>query len=417
MNRPFGTDVSSAQEYRLLDYVERLGRLRDGRRGLHIHLSQLKSHNRRDHHLRIAVSTFESHVKSFEGQIFRLANQDVFFLFKDIDPVVIDEAVMRVRYLFTDDPLTQDLEGDGVDPFVTWYDVDRDFPKLLETVRALYDEVQKRARRLAAIGGDGPAEKPPINPHKLGELIDTIISADLSNLMRRQPVYALLADQMPQPLFRELFISIADLQKQVLPNFNILANRWLFQYLTETLDKRMLALLMRNDDPAIANSFSVNLNVSTILSQEFLAFDASLKSGARGTIVLEVQMVDVYSDIGTFNFARDFARERGYRLCLDGLTELTLGHVDRDRLGLDLIKLQWSPNLADERLPEPRQRLKGFVDHTGKSRVIMCHVDSEDAIRFGHSAGIAMYQGRFLDQLVSPRTGAAAAAAAAQRPR
>ena len=29
MNRPLGTEVSSAQEYLLLDYVERLGRLRD----------------------------------------------------------------------------------------------------------------------------------------------------------------------------------------------------------------------------------------------------------------------------------------------------------------------------------------------------------------------------------------------------
>jgi|HubBroStandDraft_1064217.scaffolds.fasta_scaffold00142_13 hypothetical protein len=408
MTRPVGTELSSAQEYRLVDYVERLGRLRDGRRALHLHLSQLKSHNRRDHHLRIAVSTFASHTKSLEGQIFRLANQDVFFIYKNVDPAAIDEAVMRVRYLFSDDSLTRDPERDGVDGFVTWYDVDRDFPTLLETARALYDEVQKRARRLAAIGGDGPTEKPPINPHKLGELIDTIISADLSNLMRRQAVYALLAGQLPQPLFRELFISIAELQKQVLPNFDIVANRWLFQYLTEILDKRMLALLMRNDDPIIASSFSVNLNVSTILSPEFLNFDASLKSGARGTIVLEIQIFDVFSDLGTFNFARDFARERGYRLCLDGLTELTLGHVDRDRLGLDLIKLRWSPSLADDRAPASRQRLKGFVDQTGKSRVIMCHVDCEEAIRFGHSTGIAMYQGRFLDQLVSPRGAPAA---------
>src|SRR5271168_5392082 len=170
MNRPFGADLSSGQEYRLLDYVERLGRLRDGRRALHIHLSKLKSHNRRDHHLRIAVSTFEESVKSFEGQIFNLANQDVFFLYKNIDPIAIDEAVMRVRYLFSGDPLTREPEGAEDDPFVTWYDVDRNFPKLLETVRELYDTVQKRAKRLAVIGGDGPAEKPPINPHKLGEL-------------------------------------------------------------------------------------------------------------------------------------------------------------------------------------------------------------------------------------------------------
>jgi hypothetical protein len=406
MNRPVGTELSSAQEYRLLDYVERLGRLRDGRQALHLHLSRLKSHNRRDHHLRIALSTFENNVKSFEGQIFKLANQDLFFVYKNVDPIAIDEAVMRVRYLFNEDPLAREPDDDGADSFVTWYDVDRDFPKLLAIVRALYDEVQKRARRLAAIGG-GTAGKPPINPHKLGELIDTIISADLSNLMRRQATYAVLANQMPQALFRELFISIADLQKQVLPNFDILANRWLFQYLTETLDKRMLALLMRNDDPAIATSFSVNLNISTILSPEFLSFDASLKSGARGTIVLEVQWIDVYSDIATFNFARDFVRERGYRLCLDGLTELTLEHFDRERLGVDLAKLRWSSGLADERTPELRQRLRDFVDQTGKSRVILYNVDSEAAVRLGHSVGIALYQGRFIDQLTAPRSAAA----------
>jgi hypothetical protein len=410
MNRPVGTDVSSAQEYRLLDYVERLGRLRDGRRALHLHLSELKSHNRREHHLRIAIATFEDHVKAFEGQIFKLSNQDLFFLYKNVDPRAVDEAVMRVKYLFTDDPLTRDVDDGGPNRFVTWYDVDRDFQALFAKVRAIYDEVQKRAKRLAAMGGDLPGGKPPINPHKLGELIDTITSADLSNLMRRQPVYAVLSGQPPQAVFRELFISIADLQKQVLPNFNILANRWLFQYLTETLDKRMLALLMRNDDPAIANSFSVNLNVSTILSAEFLAFDSSLKSGARGTIVLELQLVDVIADLATYHFARDFAHERGYRVCLDGVTELTLPHVDREKLGLDLVKLQWSPSLADEHGSEAQRRLQSFVEQTGKSRVVMCHVDSPDAMRCGQAAGIALYQGRGLDQVMGARPPAAARA-------
>ena len=94
MNRPFGSDVSSAQEYRLLDYVERLGRLRDGRRALHLHLSRLKSHNRRDHHLRIAINTFEINVKSLEGQIFRLANQDIVFIYKSVDPALDRKSVV-----------------------------------------------------------------------------------------------------------------------------------------------------------------------------------------------------------------------------------------------------------------------------------------------------------------------------------
>jgi hypothetical protein len=381
-----------------------LSRYRDGRRAVHIHLSKLKSHNRREHHLRIAANTFENQIKAFDGQLFRLANHDLFFVFRDVGPEEIDEAVMRLRYLFNDDPLTQDAtEGET---FCTWYNFERQYDDLLAVAQALYEDVQRRQKRLAQISGAGPdgtAEKPAINPHRLGELIDIIGSADLSNVMRRQAIFAILSTQPPQPLFRELFISIGDLQKLVLPNYNILANRWLFQYLTETLDKRMLALLMRNDDPAIANSFSVNLNVSTILSPEFLAFDASLKSGARGTIVIELQMIDVYADIGAYTFARDFARGRGYRICLDGMTELTLPFIDRDRLGVDLVKLQWSPSLNVNRTPESHARLKEVVEQTGKAKIIMCHVDSEDAIRFGHSLGIAMYQGRFLDQLMSPR--------------
>ncbi|HLZ67272.1 MAG TPA: EAL domain-containing protein [Aliidongia sp.] len=410
MSRPAQAEISTNQEYRLLEHIDRLSRHREGRRAVHIHLSRLKSENRRDHHLRIAANTFENQVKSYEGQLFQLANQDLFFVYRDVDPAEMDEAVMRLRYLFTDDPLVQD--SDEADGFSTWYDLERQYGELHTVAQALYDDVQKRQKRLAQIAGAGGAVggKPPINPHRLGELIDTIGKADLSNLMRRQAVFAILTTQPPQPLFRELFISIGDLQKLVLPNYDILANRWLFQYLTETLDKRMLAMLSRNDDPAIAHSFSLNLNVSTILSKEFMAFDASLKAGARGTIVLELQMLDVYADIAAFTFARDFARERGYRLCLDGLNELTLPIVDREKLGIDLVKLQWKANMADERLPEKRVKIKEMIERTGKAKIIMCHVDTEDALRFGHSMGIAMYQGRFIDQLVAPRN-------AANRPR
>ena len=406
MSRPAQEEISSDQEYRLLEQVDRLSRHREGRRAVHVHLSRLRSENRRDHHLRIAASTFENQVRSFEGQLFRLANQDLFFVYRDVDPSEIDEAVMRLRYLFTDDPLVQD--SDEVDGFCTWYDLTQQYNELRAVAQSLYDEVQKRQKRLAQIAGTGGVHgtKPPINPHRLGELIDTIAKADLSNLLRRQAVFAILTTQAPQPLFRELFISIGDLQKLVLPNYDILANRWLFQYLTETLDKRMLAMLSKNDDPAISNSFSLNLNVSTLLSKEFMAFDNTLKAGARGTIVIELQMLDVYADIAAFTFARDFARERGYRLCLDGLNELTLPVVDREQLGIDLVKLQWKPNMGDDRLPEKKARIRDMVERTGKTKVIMCHVDSEEALRFGHSIGIAMYQGRFIDQLVAPRPGA-----------
>src|SRR5579859_1828387 len=161
MSRPAQAEISTNQEYRLLEHIDRLSRHREGRRAVHIHLSRLKSENRRDHHLRIAANTFENQVKSYEGQLFRLANQDLFFVYRDVDPIEMDEAVMRLRYLFTDDPLVQDSDDD--DQFSTWYDLERQYQDLHTVVQALYDEVQKRQKRLAQIGGSAAGGKPPIN--------------------------------------------------------------------------------------------------------------------------------------------------------------------------------------------------------------------------------------------------------------
>lgn len=105
MNCSSRVELSTDQEYRLLDTVDRLNRHRDGRRAVHIHLSRLKSANRRDHHLRIAANSFENLVRAFEGQLYRLSNHDIVFIFRDADPAVVDQAVVRLRYLFNDDPL------------------------------------------------------------------------------------------------------------------------------------------------------------------------------------------------------------------------------------------------------------------------------------------------------------------------
>jgi EAL domain-containing protein (putative c-di-GMP-specific phosphodiesterase class I) len=404
------SDPGLQQEHKLLDYVERIAKHRTGRRAIHLHLSKLRSHHRRDYHLRIAANTFENMVSVYEGQLFKLANQDVVFVFRDASPEQIDEAVMRLGYLFNDDPIGGEVDPDAMAGFCTWYDVEREYDLLLALATTMLDEASKRRGRMATITATGPEESPPINPHHLGTLIDTIASADMSNLMRRQMIYALLSNQAPQPLFNELFISITEMRRMILPNYNIHANRWLFQYLTETLDRRMLALLARNDDPAIAASFSLNLNISTILSQEFMNFDSSLRSGARGTIVLEVQVIDVYADIGQFAFARDFAHDRGYRICLDGLSTHNFPFIDRAKLGIDLVKLDWARMMLGDHSPERRARLRALIEQTGKAKVILCHVDNEDGLKYGQSVGVAMYQGRYIDQLAAPRY-------AGQRPR
>jgi len=105
--------------------------------------------------------------------------------------------------------------------------------------------------------------------------------------------------------------------------------------------------------------------------------------------------------MGAYMFARDFMRERGYRICLDGLNHLTLQFIDRDRLGLDLLKLIWTPDMADDVTGTRATELKEHVDRCGRARIILSRCDSDEAVRFGQSLGITMYQGRYVDRLLA----------------
>ena len=397
-----------SQEYLLLDYMRRLGRNVEGRMAVQIHLSRLRPRNRHDHHIRIAAATFEEMVQNYEGQIFTLGNSDLFYISKD--PVIddIEGAIIKVRYLFNEDPLTEGEDEDDLARFCTWYNVASQHKELLDLVKQMHRD-RERTNRLG-FTKDKATQRvtnnlKKLDPEQLGKLESLLAQADLSNLMRRQPVCAVTpSNPKPQPVFRELYISIADLQQTVLPEFDLSSNLWLFQHLTHTLDSRMLSMLIRNDDNSIATSFSINLNVQTILSPQFLNFDSSLKAVARGTVVIELQKIDIFGDMGAYMFARDFMRERGYRVCLDGLNQFTFQFIDRDRLGLDLLKLVWTPDMADGFSSSQATELKEQVDRCGRARIILSRCDSEEAVRFGQSLGITMYQGHYVDRLLSRGT-------------
>lgn len=386
---------TKGQEELLLDYVQRLDRFRDGRRAVHLHLSRLRPYNRRDHHMRIAGTTFDGLIKKFDGGLFRLKSGDIVFIAKGATVADIDPAVMRLRFLFGDDPLLNSATSDH-DPFCTWYDLEKDYSRLLEAVQELLHE-SRQARDDEPLPADEPGGE-PLDPSHLGQIEKALASADLSGFVRRQPVCVLADGAPPQPLFHELYISIPDLRAAVLPRYNLTANRWLFQHLTQVLDLRMLALLAARKDTRQVKDISLNLNISTVLSPEFLLFDRDVHADARGTIAIEVQPVDVFSDFGAFLFARDFLKDRGYKLCIDGLKHLALPLMNRDWLGVDLYKFHWGFDLIDDLGGSRSQSLKEVVERIGRDHLILSRCDSPDAHKAGAALGIAMYQGRLIDK-------------------
>ena len=178
-----------------------------------------------------------------------------------------------------------------------------------------------------------------LTPEMLAKVQKILSVADFSSFIRRQSICAIIGKSVPQRVFEEVYVSIPDLREMLLPDVDLTSNPWLFLSLSETLDKRVLETINRHDDGALIGNFSVNINVSTILSDDFLAFDDNINVSMRSSIILELQLVDIFSDIKSFILARTFAQARGYKVCIDGITVDKLKYLNRTNLNCDLMKI------------------------------------------------------------------------------
>jgi hypothetical protein len=245
---------------------------------------------------------------------------------------------------------------------------------------------------------------------RFGQALRALAATDPSHLIRRQPVCLITEDRTLVPIFEEIYTSILELENIIGLDTQLTADRWLFQFLTRVLDRQTLATLTPPEkgdgDPESAayqlrarllsvGNFSMNLNVASVLTPQFRAFNGCVKDSIRGTIVLEFQKLDVFADLGSYAYVRDYARSNGYRICIDGLSHLSGPFIDKTALNADLMKINWTEDLAEE-----QNRMTRLVRDMGGNRVILCRCDSENAIDFGRAIGISLFQGKLIDQMV-----------------
>ena len=235
------------------------------------------------------MNSFEGLVEQLKGQAFVLSNSDLVFIFKDAALDETEAAIVKMRFLFSDDPMLVD-EGTGGKPyFIEWFDLERDYEALLALAqRAAHEEEARRDPGIrqgirGPAGGRAGLRRPAADARKCctGSR-RRWLRADLANLMRRQAVCAIVGRAAPQPIFHELFISIAELRETLLPDVNLASSPWLFQQLTETLDRRVLSMLNKHDDRTMAGDVSINLNVQTLIAQEFLVLRRQFAGGHAG---------------------------------------------------------------------------------------------------------------------------------------
>lgn len=388
--------------------LTQLGRIKDNASGcfaIHMHLSNLRPGNKQPHFLDIAGRSFQDFVSGNDALLFRMYNRDMVLICRNIPIDDVDPIVEKVRALFPEDPLTQAPMGSYDDRFTTWHDLSQpeDFRSFLAiakdqaaaaAVERENDQKEQKAQAAAADLGM------PLAPDNLAAIEQKMKSTQIADLINNQAVYRVVPGQKGKIVFREYFIAMGELKNRVAPNVNLFGSPWLFQYLTETLDRRMLAVMSRRDLSTAPEDISLNLNISTIMSREFQQFHEHIEDNTS-RVVVEFQVIDIFSDTNAYRYARDFLRERGYRVLIDGLSPLAIDFFDPSLLQPDFLKISWGPEFVGEEKQEKVEEMRNVVKHAGKDGVVLSRVDSQDAVQWGAMLGISRFQGYFIDKLVA----------------
>ncbi len=415
-------DRTAGREAKALeDFARQTVKYRTGGLAVHVRLGFYKDAVPTENFL-FAINMFRQMMDQEQGRLFVLDNSDVVIVYKGTRPHQVISAVEKVRLLYSD-VLHDEMHG-GVE-FCTWYNLKTEAEAFLQFAEAVLHEALAKeppgAASQAAPASPSPTvpeavaedpvaaeaqrqdlSSPSLELTRLAAAAERLPQLKLAGVLRRQPVCLLRNDSAPEPVFQELYISITDLERALAPGGRVAADRWLFQYFTRLLDLKLLSFLTAGDEVEVTSFFSLNLNVSSVLSPEFAAFTKAW-AAARRTIVIELQKIDVFSDLGTFFYVRDMLREHGYRICLDGLTDLSLPFCDRAKLGVDMVKIRWRADILKDSNAEHARDFAELIRRSDPTSVILCRTDSDGAIQFGRSLGISMFQGHQVDRLLALR--------------
>jgi len=345
------------------------------RQALLLRLSRLPEDLKRPHHLRLAHAALDPLSFADRARLFRLPNEDVAMVWRGEAAEALRTSLDTVLHLFAD----AGEQVPGPDALLFALRLPEDAGTLLQAIEESQPPPEEPGKAPA-----GAVPTDPLDPPALAALEAALAQADVARFMRRRQIAERLAEGGFRLVWEKRTLSVAEIAATLVPDRAIRADPWLFRRLTRTLDRRMLALLGAPRELRDAGPFGLNLNVASILSPEFLRFDAALPPELRGQVVIDLLLADVMADPAAFLFARDFARGRGYLLALRGVTAGLLDAFPLRRIGLDLLHLRFSPELA---------RLDAGRTLPDADHIVLSRADTGTALAWGRAHGIMLYQG------------------------
>lgn len=371
-----------AEKY-LLETLERITKNRAEYKVLYVNISKLKPKNRHPKFVKIITRLFDDLVFIANGTMFVLENGDFVILGKNITDKIVSDVLEKLRVGLISDPVWVSKSSSE---FVQVYepeDFDDFYKKIEEMIqgeRVISDVVYRRT----------------VDAEQMDVIKEHLDMVSLVDVVKHQGVIRLENSSNYRRLFDEYFVAVKDLSRNFDKNIDLVGNKWLFLYLTQTLDKKTMASFMVSDIRNKVEKVSLNLNLSTVNTSDFINFEQYIKSLGQH-IIVEVQPIDVLNNMKLYFQVREKLRKLGHEVLLDATSLEMLSSINIKELDVDYVKLFWH-DLMDEYSKQDDEIINLF-EEIGKNKIILAKCLNETAVRWGIKKGIRAFQGPYIDML------------------
>ncbi len=367
----------------LLETLERITKNRSEYKILYVNISKLKPKNRHPKFVKVITRLFDDLVSIANSTMFVLANGDFAILGKNITEKVIGDAIEKLRRGLITDPIWTSRSSSEFTHVYQPEDFD-DFYRKIEGMINDDNKIDEIINRIPLDAGQIDAVK---------EHLDMI---NITDVVKHQGVMRLENSSSYRRLFDEYFVAVKDLSRNFDKNIDLVGNKWLFLYLTQTLDKKTMSSFVVSDIKNRTGKISLNLNLSTINTSDFINFEQYVKSMNQKMIV-EVQPIDMLNNMRAFFNAKERLHRLGHEVLLDATSLEMLQSINIKSLGFDYVKLFWH-DLMDE-YGAKSDEIKTLFEEIGYNKIILAKCLDEKAVRWGIKNGIRAFQGPYIDML------------------
>ncbi len=365
----------------LLETLDRIARNKSDYRALYVNVSKLKPKNRHPRFVKVITRLFDELVVVANGSMFILVNGDFVILGKNITEKVAETAVDKLRRGLITDPI---WTAHSSSEFTRLYQSE-DFEELRNHVEKLLQE---------GSSADVQNYRYSMDAGQIDVVKTHLDEINIVDLIKHQAVLKFEGSNKFRLLFEEFFVAVKDLSKRFDKHIDLTGNKWLFLYLTQTLDKKTMYSFMFSDIKNKPRKVSLNLNLSTIFLPEFEEFAQRLEENGQH-LIAEVQVMDILNNLPAYFDARELLHRNGHEILIDAASIEMLQALKIGRLEADYIKIFWHALM--EEYTTSAEEIKQMISEIGADKFILAKSLDEQAVRWGIKNGIRAFQGPYID--------------------